>query len=157
MPIEIFTREQFEAVLPEKTVHLGIVEWEHCYLFPVTEKAGIFIRSSVHRDGIAAATNEDSIRIYPCAIRCIQAVTGPVWSYNLQGSPYVRWIDRRPRWQNRVQTMIEKVAATIYMLGDCTVCGKPLRILKVTKAGVNQGRWFGACEREHKQFVWIGD
>lgn len=155
--VEVFTKQEFEEALPTECVPLGMVDGEYCYLLPATKKAGILIRSSVDRSQYSGGCGEDSIRAYPARIDCKEYAhpLGKVWQYRLQGNPEVRWLTRLPGWQNRLQELLKTMKASAEEAGECTVCGEPLKILKVKKEGPNKGRWFATCEREHNQFTWL--
>lgn len=157
--IDTFSKEEFESALPGKWTCLGIVDFEYCYLIPVTDTAGVMVRSSIHRNQVNAGLAQDSIRCYPTTIRYIQTISGHVWSYQFNGDSPVRWIDRRPGWEKRLQEMIEKSIGMIETAGTCSVCGKPRVIRKVQKEGPNKGRFFAgctrACDAKKKQFVWL--
>jgi hypothetical protein len=152
--VEIFTVEEFQRAIPD--AHwLGLVEGEYCWLQPVTDKAGVLIRSSIDRTGVSGAKGEDSIRIYPCECHLLQW-DPPVYAYHLQGNPDARWVTRVIGWERRLQDMIQKLAALIERASDCPVCERPRQILKVKKQGPNRGRWFATC-KEHKLFRWLDE
>lgn len=144
-----------DEICPETPVQLGLVMGEYCFLIPVTDKAGIFIRSSIDHTKISGGTGQDSIRIYPTVCQKIHTVVGDKWTYQLQGSSDVRWVDRRPGWQKRLQESLEKLSWMISDAGNCPICGKPKKIFKVAKEGANKGRWFAKCEKSHGGFVWL--
>lgn len=75
MPIDYFTKEEFEKALPKHKdtgvglwSPLGLDKGEWTYAVPVKRKDGapitIMIRSSVRADGVAASTGKDSIRMW---------------------------------------------------------------------------------------------
>ena len=153
--VEHFTLKEFEASLP-KHQPLGIVAGEYCYLIPVTDRAGILIRSSIDSLGVSGDTGEDSIRIYPTEVMQLLTTAGNRFGYAMQqGNPEMKWITRQAGWQDRLQYAITWLSKRIKDAGNCKECDKPLRILKVKKEGANKGRWFATCEREHNQFKWL--
>lgn len=157
MTTELFTEDQFkDALTPFNTYYLGPVGGELCWLVPVTNSAGVLVRSSVDPYyKVAKATGDDSIRVYPIACSPIDTLTGRVWVYHLQGTSDGRWTTREPGWQKRMQGRIQGMVQMVERAGNCSVCGKPLAIRKVKKEGPNKGRWFASCANEHHNFVWL--
>lgn len=154
MGVETFTKDEFQAALPENAVPLGLEEGEHCWLVPITETAGILVRSSIDRRGVSGACGEDSIRVYPAICKPMQAPIGIVYPWRVRGSTEARWITRVRGWQRRLQDSLAYLEHLIVSAGNCPECGEPRTILKVKKPGPNRGRWFAVCDK-HKQFIWI--
>lgn len=155
--VETFTVEQFQQAIPE--AHwLGIVSGEYCWLQPVTDRAGILIRSSIDRTGVSGACGEDSIRIYPAECKAVTSrVNGrPIYAYQVSGSADARWVTRVPGWERRLNDTIQKLAALILTAGNCPSCSRPRTIHKVKKDGPNHGRWFATC-KDHKHFIWLDE
>lgn len=150
MPIEVFTKEQFEAALPkvrgERTwVPMNVVQGEYVYRLPVNEFVSIMIRSSVHKNGTAAPCGEDSIRCY-----LINSTTAAPW-----GSKISKYVTRVPGWRDR---MLETLRA-LWRLGSqvrvCPKCGKTAMKIFLCKTGENKGRPFLKCGGDDCQnFIW---
>jgi DNA helicase-2/ATP-dependent DNA helicase PcrA len=70
MPVEIFSKSEFEAALPSKDgaplwEYAGLIQGEHAYHIKVTgTNKRIVVRSSVKADGKSALTGKDSIRYW---------------------------------------------------------------------------------------------
>jgi len=113
MPVEHFTREQFEAALPVHResgrplwIHTGIVKGEHEYAVFVADgdtptNKLIRIRSSVKADGQSAETGKDSIRLWI--------------EYEHKGQYHplkkhkTRWTTRAPGWQARTTEKLREL------------------------------------------------
>ncbi len=151
--IEHFTKDDFEAALPKHKVTgqplwqpdgLQMGEW--CYRLPVTDRIYITIRSSVHSAGYSADTAKDSIRFWP-----MDAMTKlPA------GSKSLRWIDRKPGWQQRLTDNLRMLYSVVHSAGNCPTCGEPLYVYKA-KQGKRKGEWFAKCQIQGcpGSFKWL--
>lgn len=150
--IEHFTKEQFEAALPrDKTLgtplwlEAGLQSGEWCYKLPVTDHIYILIRSSVHKAGYSADTAQDSIRFWPMD----NFTNMPAGSKNL------RWIDRKPGWQERMTIGLRQLYQAVKRAGNCPVCGEPRYVYKA-KQGKFKGYLFANCPKRCKgAFQWL--
>lgn len=106
--IERFTKEQFEQVLPRHKItgsplwdHLGIDQGEHTYqvVIPDTNKR-IMIRSSIGRNGVAADTGKNSIRLW------VQYWYKDAW---LPLGKLDRWTTRVPGWDKRMVSKLREL------------------------------------------------
>ena len=162
MPVEIFTKEQFEKnALPKNKMtgkemwqSLGIVDGEYAYLVPLPDKLNaIEVRSSVHTNGISAESGKDSIR---CWIVDVQ--TGKPW-----GSKIGRWTTRLPGWDSRTLEVIRELWSMASKIVECPSCHSArLKVFIVKKEGPNKGRVFlkcpnDGCNKGNPYFEWLGD
>lgn len=158
MPVEIFSKAQFEAALPKiKGTSLpawqciGLDKGEYTYVIPLgtppgSKPASILIRSSVDQTGWSRATGEDSIRVYVVENRTGKPLSGKVH----------RWTTRLPGWQDRMMEIVRFLAEMAVKIGECPKCHKDLtRLGKVKKAGPNKGRWFISCWKCNDHFEWM--
>lgn len=148
--IERFTLAQFEAALPvHKTLKEPLwqgpvfIKGEYCYTIPVNERCAVTVRSSIGREGIAADTGDDSIRVL-----LIDISTGKPLAKKLS-----KWVTRVPGWANRLTAQIRTLYKIGLKLTSCPQCGKARRYNVVKKEGPNQGRAFLVCESNHFQFL----
>jgi len=154
MPIDHFTREQFEAALPQGvSIHgtlvfsEGVVDGEYCYRIPVVSfrtNVGLYIaiRSSVKADGHSADTGEDSIRLY------LMCPTGPV------ASKLTKYVTRVKGWEQRMTVQLRTLYKIGLSLKPCLSCGA-LRHAFIAGKGKdakakpeNKGRLFQRCVTE---------
>lgn len=182
MPIDRFSREQFEAALPRtgKTnalwQHIGLVSGEHCYVIPVQPGVLIYVRSSVGIDGVAAETAQDSIRCWLAA----DSTGKPL------GSKLNRWISRVNGWEKRMTETLRTLWRVGKKLGKCNRllecdteytepkrgwmeglpgaksgplvrCNGQMLALKVKKPGEHLGCWFTKCSACGAFGDWILD
>jgi ribosomal protein L37AE/L43A len=143
--IENFSREDFEAALPAglwKDSGMDARSRQRVYTvtpFP-TIPFGVLVFSSLQHDGSSShRTGKDSIR---CVI--VDAAGKPY------GGKPVRWIDRRPGWQERLLEYLRHLANQILWLArPCTGCNGPL-LPFTAKSGKteNKGRGFVCCKNE---------
>lgn len=126
---------------------------EHTYWLPLDASAAVEIRSSIHSNGVAASTGEDSIRLW-----LVQ------WNGNFAslrdslplGGKLSRYTTRVSGWQTRLSDLIGHLAVFRLLAGNCPRCAKPLGIYKVKKAGANHGRLFAKCANTgYDAFKWI--
>lgn len=146
MPIDVFDKATFEEALPVMRREsdppietklwkpLGLIDGEYAYLLPVREPFSIMIRSSVHPDGQAAATGEDSIRCW--------IVDGNRKPY---GSKVSKYITRVPGWRERLIRALRKLYKMTLLIDKCEHCGQYRKIFKVKKDGPNKGKVFLKC------------
>lgn len=158
MPIDRFTKEEFEAALP---VHQesgqvlwscrGCVGGEFVYdVSTAIPELVIRVRSSVGPDGMAADSGEDSIRVWLCH------TDGTPW-----GSKTQRWVTRMPGWADRLKTLLREQYKVVLLIKrhKCPTCGWP-KLFKC-KTEKNMGRLFIACTGgddngcKKKVFEWV--
>lgn len=159
MPVDHFTKQQFEDALPRHKQTgrqlckcAGLIDGEYVYQMPVggeDSKIIIEIRSSVGADGMSADSGDNSIRAYL------------IW-YNPKtrrweplGSKVQKYVTRQPGWQERLVVMLRTLYGWRLDAGNCNKCGMPLHIFKVSKAGPNQGRVYAKCMSHTNYFKWI--
>lgn len=162
MTTELFRAIDFEAVLNAVAKEYGKnIEWakdglrggELHYHFTVRDfpkhgvqpalKVLVEINSTILRDGLAAATGENSIR---------------AWLSTDDGSPLgnkiQRWVTRVPGWQKRLTDML----LTLLEMGDslqwCEKCNSLEKVFIVKKEGKNKGRLFVKCNCAGS-FTWL--
>lgn len=150
MPIERFTIAEFEAALPvHKTLKEPLwqgpqfVQGEYVYTIPVNERCAVTVRSSIGRQGIAADTGDDSIRVL-----LIDVSTGKPLAKKLS-----KWVTRIPGWQTRLTAQLKALYKIGLLITPCPWCKGPRRYNLVKKEGPNHGRAFLVCELNHFQFV----
>ena len=106
MPVEIFSKAQFEAALPVKTdktplwSYLGVEpkSREHLYLVsPFNGRFAIRVHSSVVGD-LSEECGENSIRAY-----IVQKI-GDKWEYH--GGKNQRWVARTVNWRIHMTAML---------------------------------------------------
>jgi len=112
MPVEQFTKAEFEAALPKHRgsgkplwIHTGLIQGEHEYAVFVTDgdmptNKAIFIRSSVGKNGVSADSGKNSIRLWV--------------SYEYKGKwrplkKLDRWTTRVPGWQGRMTEKLREL------------------------------------------------
>jgi hypothetical protein len=161
MATEIFTRHDFEAALPchcrthtPLWQHQGLIDGEHAYhvtpfpQHPTLAQYAVSVRSSVHADGRAAGTGEDSIRAW-----IIVAETGQPF-----GSKISHHVTRVPGWQTRLTETLRRLAGIIRQIAPCPCCGQPCPVFKAGKNTNNPGRLFAKCtnrECRRPHFAWL--
>lgn len=176
MPVEIFTREQFEYALPMKGKFacwrgLGIVDGEYSYLIPCTNGngVGIHIRSSIGPSGKSAECGENSIRAW-----IVDAEASRNGDHRPLGNKIQRWTTREKGWERRLwnpkaekekdKGLLWHLGKMASMIGPCPQCGTRTRVFRVRKAGPNKGRAFLKCPNEEcggqdgrAYFQWLDD
>ena len=150
MPVEIFTKQQFEAFLPVNKVtgallwvETGLKKGEYTYKIPVTDVCSIEVRSSVRSNGRSADTGEDSIRAW---------LVGP--DSTPVGSKVQAYVNRVTGWQVRMVDMLRKLYKMGCHVTVCPRCSKVKQIFKVKKKGPTKGNLFVKCECPGS-FKWI--
>lgn len=150
MPVDIFTKDQFEAALPVNK-NTGAVLWtamgmqlgEYTYRIAVNPVCSIEIRSSIHSNGRSAQTGKDSIRAW-----LVDAEGKPV------GSKVQSYVTRVSGWEQRLVDMLRK----LYVMGQhvvmCNTCSTLVGIYKVKKDGENKGKLFVKCKCS-SSFKWV--
>ena len=133
MPVEIFTKDQFEEVL-----ELFKVGWEEKYEYgewryhiAQGKKGVLHVASSVGLDGLSKASGKDSIR---------------VWG-SYMGKPIKktkRWITRVPGWEDRLRDRLFGVCKDIRDLDYAPRCPR-CNALMILRKGV-YGKFYG-CSR----------
>ena len=157
MSVDIFTKAQFEAALPQHKENSeplweekGLIQGEWTYLINFDHPLGhqIEVRSSVRSDGQSAGTGQDSSRLW------LVDKEG-----NLLGSKLSKYVTRVPGWGERLMEQLRTLAKLGKKLETCS-CGKNQVAFKVKKPGPNKGRFFKTCsERECKrtEFEWLDE
>lgn len=153
MPVDHFTRAQFEDAIPAPVWrHLGVVDGEHAYLIgPLPNGLHIHVRSSVDASGHSAECGEDSIRCW---------LVGPdadaPW-----GSKVSKWTTRVPGWPDRLANVLRELWKMALQCGrSCPQCGvqTPNKVF-ICRNGANKGRLFVKCANGEtcRYFRWITD
>lgn len=169
MSIVQFTKEEFEAALPRhyKTneplwIYGGYDHGELVYFIPVNRKeqglVNIIIRSSIHEDGIAAKTGEDSIRIW---LEVMEQEYGSLVRKSL-GKGTGSYITRVKGWEERLIAKLREVYGMALKVNRCPVCNKWKKVRIVKRKNKNYGRIFEICddcknEGKKDQFEWLTD
>ena len=134
-----FDVKEFEKNIPadaEKFFSLG----EYCYFVRLHDDIGIYIRSSIRKDGVSAGIGEDSIRVY-------YAQKWGIGKFNFLGKKF-KWLKRVNGWNERLAENIEyfkKIDENYKCL-----CGGKSVFLTVKKESVNKGRHFCKCDKCQK-------
>lgn len=163
--VDRFNKAEFEAALPKhKTTgeplwtYAGMMDGEHVYTVivgTVNDKVQIEVRSSVQANGRSAESGENSIRAWLTWFDKDRGEWFPL------GSKVQTYITRRPGWQDRLTETLRTLYGWRLKAKNCSNCGKPKGIFKVSKTGANHGRVYASCtnpkcRREHREgFVWI--
>lgn len=151
MPTESFTIDEFSQVLSDAGYlydKLGWISGEYCFAVDLGKQVSIRIRSSIHHNGTAASTGEDSIRLW--LVYKGQSLSAK----DVPTGVNERWIQRTHGWQERLVTAIEKLKLFRQELGDCKVCGKP-NIARVSRTAKNPGRVFTKCIECNQWGNWL--
>ena len=158
MPVDIFTRQEFEAALPvddqsgaDIARYVGLVQGEHCYRLPCSEYTDIFIRSSIHGD-TSAACGEDSIRVL--LVPAVPPGTKETRTPKPIAKKLQRWTTRLKGWQERMLKLINRVAEFADEVHPCPTCGRTLNIVEVTKEGPNKGKIALSCTAPKVDGKW---
>jgi ssDNA-binding Zn-finger/Zn-ribbon topoisomerase 1 len=158
MAIEIFTKEQFESALPihnesgeELWAHLGMHQGEHIYLVPIDDRVGVFIRSSVKKDGYSADTGQDSIRAWLVTYK--HDAKSNTYGWNNLGGKVNKYTTRVAGWEKRLINVIKELWGWRRKSGDCPTCNDPKSVFKVRKKGKNKGRVFAKCNKKECERV----
>jgi hypothetical protein len=150
VPVEVFSKEQFEAALPHNKEgqplcqYKGLVLGEHSYELPVRNGFAISIRSSIRQGGLSAGTGEDSIRIW-----VVKSDTGLPYAPKSQ-----KYITRVKGWEDRLTANLRLLWKVAWKLKPCPTCGAYMKAFRVKKAGKNHGRLFQTC-RDCDYMEWI--
>jgi len=148
MPVDTFTREQFEAALPrnkQTQAQLwkadGLVDGEYEYTVRISEHVVIKIRSSVKYNGVSGECGKDSIRLW-----LADPTTGKP-----MGNKLNRHTTRVNGWQLRMTEALRELWRMGSKVTVCPTCGKAVvKVFKVKKDGPNKGRTFLKCMVEPK-------
>ncbi len=145
MPIEQFTREEFEAALPNgKWSAIGINQGEYCYEIPVSHReygllTSLLIRSSVHADGVAADVGQDSIRIM-----IVDGVDRKVIA-----SKSVSHVKRTKNWRTTMMTHLREAYKLALHIRPCPRCKHIMGLYRVkSKDSRAYGLHFLKCLNE---------
>ena len=147
MPIEQFSKEQFETALPKDKNgillwrYAGVVGHEHVYSIFITNgtvglgELEIRVHSSVNRHtGYADDTGENSIRLY---------LYSPKYNRSL-GKTESRWITRVSGWDKRMIQQLRELYSRGLKSSRCRKCGE-LQGVFTAKTAKNKGRQFRVC------------
>ncbi len=144
MPVDHFTKEKFESALLEGWKYLGLISGEHCYIVPVGEDVGVYIRSSVGASKQSAGAGEDSIRCF-----LVDRQLKPL------ARKLVKWTTRVKGWERRLEGQIEGLRRLGQQItSPCADCGGQLYI-GTTQAGPNEGKRYRKCQVCGKFAGWI--
>lgn len=142
MATEKFSIQEFDSAMTSALKGTGLV-WEHSGYFGGEMRYGIqvkkdpvvwvLVNSSIQRDGYAADTGENSIR---------------VWMVDDDGAPLGNktqaYITRVPGWQERLANTLADVIDMANAVDYCPVC-QDIQKVFVAKQGDNRGRAFRKC------------
>jgi hypothetical protein len=136
MPIERFSKSQFEDALPkDHWYELGFVQNEWTYRVPIIPEAvEIEIRSSVDQSGYSADTGQDSIRCW-----LVNGNDKPL------GSKVSKYTTRLPGWDKRMLGILRKLWEMAQWAGYCPDCKVPMGVFKVKANTKNKGKLFRKC------------
>jgi hypothetical protein len=150
MPVETFTKKQFENTLPENFTHIGLEKGEETYTVEAGQFCIVKIRSSIKSNGISALTGKDSIRM---------------WLTVKRGNSYIP-LGKRPAltqriegWEGRMETklsdLIAKGKSITSGISNCPECNQPL-FAGLSKSEKNKDRPYAKCFTHFKQsFTWL--
>lgn len=164
MSIETFTVDEFENTLKElfpqyPPKNLGVIDGEYCYLLQITHNVGIYIRSSIGRDGYSATVGEDSIRVLLVQYEKLPTILQrDIYRTKYLGKVGSKWTTRVKGWQSRLENIVQELITWLNIAQYCPHCkDQPLSYFKVKKEGQNKGRIFATCpNKKHKKvFIWI--
>lgn len=123
MPIEIFSKETFEAAIPFKWECLGLKNGEYSYKLSFgNPHCAIELRSSVGPSGISAELGEDSIRAW--------LIGDDTANPEVIGAKTQRWVTRQANWRVNMNKMLTKLANLGRWIQPCPTCNKLLRLAK---------------------------
>ena len=155
MNAETFTRDEFQAALPENAVPLGLVDEELCWLIPVTDTAGIVVGLGISAKDTQIVAEATLYQAICESIVFSSAPTGYAWLYRLQSDVRGVSVQLTSGWQRRLQDSVTQLRGLMEVAGNCSVCGKPYKLFRSTKPGPNRGRWYATCKKDD-QFYWLG-
>lgn len=147
MPVDTFTKEEFEKVLDTigKWHQMGVYGLEYRYAIQDDKSVcSIMVNSSINSfTKVSDSSGENSIR---------------VWLAYPNGKPVIgklqKWITRVPGWDRRMGETIKKLMNIGQQVHYCNKCKKLESVFVVKKEGVNKGRLFKRCECENS-FQWV--
>lgn len=161
MPVDHFTREQFEAALPRhkttgEVLHTPpVVEnGQYVYTLPVSAHSGLRLYSGIGSNGLSAGCGKDSIRVI-----IIRLSDGKVYGSKLQ-----RWVTRQAGWAGRLTGLLREMWKLAGKCGPCCasvwrdktdLCGGFWGVYRVKKAGENKGRLFRRCDGQCGGWQWL--
>jgi hypothetical protein len=151
MPVDTFTKEQFEAALPQShgmplARSFAFENGQWVYTMPVLADAmkvpdaatmAIKVYSGIGASGVSAECGEDSIRAV-----IVRESDGKVY-----GSKLKRWVTRQPGWRVRMTDMLREMWKLALLTGPCA-CGGCVGVYLVKKAGPSKGRMFRKCDND---------
>lgn len=170
MPIDRFTIDQFEAVLPvnkdtgEKLWEsTGFRQGEHEYVLPVQRsdvedgRILIVIRSSIDSTGVAGDTGEDSIRVWlEAEVADCDPEGNAIWVRQPIGKTAGRWITRVNGWDKRLTNKLREMYTIGRKVERCQKCGVWKRVYVVKdRKSENIGRLFQKCTVCKSGFKWL--
>lgn len=156
MTTDVFTDYQFEQALNEALKGTNLLwsregfiggELHYAILAKQVGKTSVYVHvnSSITRTGFAAATGQNSIRI---------------WFTDEKGLPLgnktQRWVTRVPGWEGRLNTQLSKVLNMANSITLCKTCGQVEKVFVTKKDGPNKGRFFKKCDANHR-FQWLDE
>jgi hypothetical protein len=173
MPIDYFTKQEFEDALPAPKgqplwTYAGFNLGEHTYLvrpFP-SIPYGILVRSSVDGADTSKGCGEDSIRGRIVSITP-NPKPGEPPILTFHGGKSQRWVTRVKGWEERLTAMLRKLANQVNYCRLCPNCeGADLVPFTVkAKGNGNKGKGFVCCpsdqcskgEGKSRTFFWTDD
>lgn len=156
MATEVFRKIDFEKALTATCSRLGkqfsrvgLVDGEEHYIIFIKDvkqaNTRIFVQvnSTVLRDGLAAATGDNSIRCW-----LTDAVGNPM------GNKVQKYITRVAGWQDRLDVVLDTLVAMGEEIQWCNTCNTMEKVFVVKKDSPNKGRIFVKCECPDS-FAWL--
>jgi len=146
MPVEIFTKEEFQEAMPPKATCLGLNKGELIWAIPMPHpKLRIVVRSSIHSQGQSAACGEDSIRLW------LEGFDGKNW-YTMGQKPD-DYTNRVKGWQQRIKGKIRDVAKIACKVPKDLILQDGDKIFFVKKECPNKGRPFLQSQGKFVRFL----
>ncbi len=160
MPVEQFTKTQFEAALPCHRHSGNVLFDQHAleagqwvYRLPVTAHVALRLYSGIGANGLSAACGKDSIRVV-----VVRLEDGKVYGSKLQ-----RWVTRQTGWEGRLTGLLREMWKMALRCGPCTKffeftqCNGFWGVYRCRKPGANKGRLFRKCDGACGGFEWLSE
>lgn len=161
MPVDHFTREQFEQALPHhkrtgERLHMppALENGQWVYTFPVSASTGLKLYSGIGTDGMSAGCGEDSIRVV-----VVRLQDGKCYGSKLQ-----RWVTRQKGWAGRLEGLLREMWKLGRLCGPCygagivpKLCSGFWGVYRVKREGTNKGRLFRKCDGLCGGFEWLAE
>ncbi len=145
MPVDTFTKDQFDAALPQLPRTSAFEAGQWVWTLPVRSGMAIKVYSGIGASGVSAGCGEDSIR----------AVIVRTGDGRVYGSKLKRWVTRQPGWRARMTDMLRAMWKLALLTGPCN-CGGCVGVYVARKAGPNKGRMFRKCDgAKCRVFEWL--